>query len=573
MKRLKILLCTAVVLLLAGLCAVGAAADTTVGVTGAGSFRVEQTYVNVPELDVYFYALDQDGNPYSAMKVQAAGPELTLGDRRLDTRSITQASDPICYIVAIDNSDKLAPADFYKTVGGVRKLVQSMGDTDQLMLYSTAGEPTCVLPATSEKELMYKALGSLKQAEGAMDTAKLAAAVYSDVMADYQALAPRKAAFICTDASQIMTNLTLLGSALTDAGDQLGMAFYTFLTTEKPEVMDSLVQAANGRLIACQVEDLGQELLARQTYMQNALEIRTEVPESMAGERLETLTLALPSLGSAIRSTQTVYMGHTLEKPQVTDVKVRNRTTLMITFNQPINENADKQQLYDLATQDLWGWHPIVKKVEINEDGRSAVLTTEPLYMGQYTIGLNRVSSRMSAANVSNKRQTASFRIAVWPRDRGFYLARFRLPILIAVLLLAALGGSWWWVRHKEHAAEQEAEAEHLLANAGEPDDLPKRWITLFWGGKGSIAESRWAGLVESSLIIGSDAAQCDLCLPDRTVRPQHCALLVQGDSVLVCPLGEKSRVCVNGERIDGEHRLQNSDTLRVGKVTVRLVL
>jgi hypothetical protein len=57
------------------------------------------------------------------------------------------------------------------------------------------------------------------------------------------------------------------------------------------------------------------------------------------------------------------------------------------------------------------------------------------------------------------------------------------------------------------------AEAEHLLAGAGEPNALPRRWVTLFWSQRSSIAESRWAGMVESSLIIGSDAAQCDLCL------------------------------------------------------------
>ena len=34
-----------------------------------------------------------------------------------------------------------------------------------------------------------------------------------------------------------------------------------------------------------------------------------------------------------------------------------------------------------------------------------------------------------------------------------------------------------------------------------------------------------------------------------------------------------KRQVYVNGERIDGEHRLQNNDTLRIGKTTVRLVL
>ena len=79
--------------------------------------------------------------------------------------------------------------------------------------------------------------------------------------------------------------------------------------------------------------------------------------------------------------------------------------------------------------------------------------------------------------------------------------------------------------------------------------------------------------MVESSLIIGSDAAQCDLCLPDRKGLPAALCVGRTGDALLVQPLSDRAKVYVNGERIDGEHRLQNNDTLRIGKTTVRLVL
>lgn len=573
MRLHKLLPSLLLVCVLAVLCAFGAAADTTVGMTGAGTFKMEQAYVNVPELDVYFYALDANGDPYSSIKVQAAGPELTLGDRKLEVRSVAVASDPICYILALDNSDAIEPAEFYTMLGGVRKLVNAMGDGDQLMLYTTAGDTECVLPATSDKDLMYKALGNVTQAAGSMDTTQLVSVVYSEIQSDFQALAPRKAAMIVTDATQVLSNMALFGTLASNVGDQIGMAAYIYLMTDKPKMFETLEQAANGKLVLCEASTLGDELKKKQQYFATALEIRTEVPESLYGERLETLTLAMPQLGSAIKNTQTVYMGQKLAKPQVTKVETLRRDKLRLTFNQPINENADKPQLYEVRSRDIWNWRVQVRSVEIAEDGRTATLEIEPLYKGEYTVALNRVSSKMSAANVSSNRQMATFKVVVWPRDREFYFARFRVPLLLAAILLLALGGSWWAVRRRDRAAEQEAEAEHLLAGAGEPDALPRRWVTLFWGQRGSIAESRWAGMVESSLIIGSDAAQCDLCLPDRKVSPQHCVLAAQGDSLLVQPLTDRTKVYVNGERIDGEHRLQNSDTLRVGKTTIRLVL
>lgn len=573
MRLHKLWCCLLAVLALAVLCAFGAAADTTVGVTGAGTFKMEQAYVNVPELDVYFYALNGDGDPYSSIQVQAAGPELTLGDRKLEVRSVGIANDPICYIVALDNSSGISAADFYTMLGGVRKLIAVMGENDQLMLYTTAGATECVLPATSDKDLMYKALAHIQQAEGSMDTAQLVSAVYSEIQSDYQALAPRKAAMIVTDAGQVLSNMALFGTLASDVGDQIGMAAYVYLMTEEPKFFETLAQAADGKLVLCEASTLGDELKKKQAYFATALEIRTEVPESMYGERLETLTLAMPQLGSAIKNSQTVYMGYKLTKPQVTNVETLRRDKLRLTFNQPIHENADKIQLYEIRSKDIWNWRVQVKSVEIAEDGRTATLEIEPLYKGEYTVALNRVSSKMSAANVSSNRQTATFKVVVWPRDKEFYFARFRVPLLLATVLLLTLFGSWYGVRRRDRAAEKEAEAEHLLAGAGEPDALPRRWVTLFWSQRPSIAESRWAGMVESSLIIGSDAAQCDLCIPDRKLSPQHCVLAAQGDSLLVQTLTDRAKVYVNGERIEGEHRLQNNDTLRIGKTTIRLVL
>ena len=378
MRQHKLWLCTLLVLLLAALGAFGAAAETTVGMSGAGSFKMEQVYVNVPELDVYFYALDGDGNSYSPIKVQAAGPELTLGDRRLEVRSVAAASDPICYILALDNSKSIAPSEFYTMLGGVRKLINAMGDDDQLMLYTTAGSTECVLPATSDKNLMYKTLGSIKQVEGSMDTARLISAVYSELQSDYQALAPRKAAMIVTDAGQVLTNMALFATLASDVSDQIGMAAYIYLMTDRPGAFETLESAADGRLVLCEASTLGDELKKKQEYFATALEIKTEVPESLYGERLETLTLAMPQLGSAIRSSQTVYMGYRLAKPQVTKVETLRRDKLRLTFNQPINENANKPQLYEVRSKDIWNWRVQVKSVTISEDARTADLEIEP---------------------------------------------------------------------------------------------------------------------------------------------------------------------------------------------------
>lgn len=571
MKTLRYPLALFAALVLCLLTAPAPRADTTTMTGGAGAFRLEQAYVNVPDMNVFFYAQDAEGNAYTPTMVQAAGLELTLGDHTLDASSLGQASSPVCYLVVLDNSAEIEPADFRQMRGAVWQLIRHKEPNDQIALYTLAGGAACVQPATSDASSLYTALAGIEQAEGAPDAAGAPALLLGDIQRDYQALAPRKAVFLCTAAASLFRQPALLAGA--SGAGKLNAAFYTFVGGPSPQALEVLRALSNGQIIPCAMDEMGDGMLALQQQMASALELRTEVPESLAGERQEIVTLAIPSLGSAVQSSTTVYMGFRMTRPQVEKVEVLGRNTLRLTMNQAVNPNATRPQFYRVASNDIWNWHVPVREVEISEDGRTVLLTTDPLYKGNYNVALNKVSSRLSPANVSSLRDETDFTIAVWPRDRAFYLARFRAPLLLAAAVLAALALQWRRLRRRDRAAEQTAEAEHLLAGTQGPAALPRRWVTLFWAQKGSIAESRWAGMVESSLILGSDAAQCDLCLPDAQVRAQHCVLCVRGESLLVQTLDPGAPVFVNGERIEGEHRLQNNDALRLGRTTVRLVL
>lgn len=571
MKTLRYPLALFAALVLCLLTAPAPRADTTTMTGGAGAFRLEQAYVNVPDMNVFFYAQDAEGNAYTPTMVQAAGLELTLGDHTLDASSLGQASSPVCYLVVLDNSAEIEPADFRQMRGAVWQLIRHKEPNDQIALYTLAGGAACVQPATSDASSLYTALAGIEQAEGAPDAAGAPALLLGDIQRDYQALAPRKAVFLCTAAARLFRQPALLAGA--SGAGTLNAAFYTFVGGPSPQALEVLRALSNGQIIPCAMDEMGDGMLALQQQMASALELRTEVPESLAGERQEIVTLAIPSLGSAVQSSTTVYMGFRMTRPQVEKVEVLGRNTLRLTMNQAVNPNATRPQFYRVASNDIWNWHVPVREVEISEDGRTVLLTTDPLYKGNYNVALNKVSSRLSPANVSSLRDETDFTIAVWPRDRAFYLARFRAPLLLAAAVLAALALQWRRLRRRDRAAEQTAEAEHLLAGTQGPAALPRRWVTLFWAQKGSIAESRWAGMVESSLILGSDAAQCDLCLPDAQVRAQHCVLCVRGESLLVQTLDPGAPVFVNGERIEGEHRLQNNDALRLGRTTVRLVL
>jgi len=64
----------------------------------------------------------------------------------------------------------------------------------------------------------------------------------------------------------------------------------------------------------------------------------------------------------------------------------------------------------------------------------------------------------------------------------------------------------------------------------------------------------------------------CDLVLPDEDVSREH-ATIERGDSgIVVCDLGSKNGVEVEGERVVGRRCLRDGDILRVGGTRLRLV-
>lgn len=58
---------------------------------------------------------------------------------------------------------------------------------------------------------------------------------------------------------------------------------------------------------------------------------------------------------------------------------------------------------------------------------------------------------------------------------------------------------------------------------------------------------------------------ECHLRANSDAISRRHCAITVQDDAVRIRDLGSRNGTFVNGTRIDGDHRLEMGDQLRVG--------
>ena len=192
-----------------------------------GTFSIEQVYVNVPEMDIFVYALDGNEEPISPMAVQAAGVEVTLGDDQITPGNILMSNEPICYIFVLDNTVDAATLSQFRL--GVRQMIAAKGERDQIALYTTAGGVECALSATSNRTAALSALADIQAKEDKSNFADAATRIYQDINENYQSIAPRKVIIACTDVVRMMTDMTLMGGMMTNAASQLNMAVYTFL--------------------------------------------------------------------------------------------------------------------------------------------------------------------------------------------------------------------------------------------------------------------------------------------------------------------------------------------------------
>lgn len=79
-----------------------------------------------------------------------------------------------------------------------------------------------------------------------------------------------------------------------------------------------------------------------------------------------------------------------------------------------------------------------------------------------------------------------------------------------------------------------------------------------------------WTLPITGDLLIGR-AGHCALRLEDKSVSREQCKILAQGEGLLVMHLGSTNKTALNGQTFDYPSPLKSGDTLKVGRVFLRI--
>ena len=79
--------------------------------------------------------------------------------------------------------------------------------------------------------------------------------------------------------------------------------------------------------------------------------------------------------------------------------------------------------------------------------------------------------------------------------------------------------------------------------------------------------------LVDRLPFVMGRGSDCDLRSESRMVSRRHCELLADESGVMVRDLGSLHGTYVNGERVDGQRRLENGNVLGLGPIPYQIII
>lgn len=123
----------------------------------ASALTVEQTQVNMPEIDVFLY---EDGTSISDLSVRDI--TATLDGERLTAVSIKQSSQPILYVYMLDISGSIPAAHFAAAKDALLATCRNMGESDRLILLTFGNEVKVLLEGGESYDDVRTVLDSLQ---------------------------------------------------------------------------------------------------------------------------------------------------------------------------------------------------------------------------------------------------------------------------------------------------------------------------------------------------------------------------------------------------------------------------
>lgn len=576
-------------LLMAMLCSSPAAAEPgTEGeaqqaVSLEGERRIEQVYLNMPEVFVY-------GDGFTLEEVEAAEGYLSQDKLELVSAApFDQRGEGITYYVLLDISGSIPRSYFASIKEGIQNLQESLRPVDQMILCTFGEEVALVADGTQTAQDLAGILAGLTNRDQEtllFEGIDRVAALTEQTRGNCR----RQVLFVVSDGEDFAVGKKMAQEALATLKDKGLPAYAICIRDTAKENINSFgefARTSGGYLTTFQAEEGAGVLTSLEAELLDDLCVEYRAANNVVSNKEENFSFQFADDRVLSRAVMNVHWIPDHEAPYLVSGEAIGKQQIRLVFSEPMTGLAGAAN-YAVT---LEGREVGVTGVAYDKEDETKITLTlaEDVTNGTYKItGANLTDASMEKNPLEGSLMVEISGVepeeteeAIEDTDGPNYMGLIFLLLLAVIILIIVVVIVSKKKKEKEmHSGEEEhrgsfGDSEVRLQEGGFNSHIvmesgAKRRLNVVVSARGRQPQSTvWE--LGSSLIVGRSSI-CDISVEDLELSRQHFCLESEGGNVFISDLGSTNGTSVNGIRIAGKRQLNPGDIVEAGsmKFTIR---
>lgn len=543
-----------------------------------GEQRIEQVYLNLPEVFVY-------GEGFGADEVEAGEGYLSQ-DKLEFVRAVPfhAMGEGITYYVLLDISGSIPRSYFASIKEGILNLQNSLGEKDRLILCTFGEEVNLAADGNQTAQDMEAILAQLNNRdqetllfEGIDRVATLTEQT--------RGICRRQVLLVISDGEDFAVGKKMSQEALSTLKDKGLPAYALCIQDTAKENINSFgefARTSGGQLVTFKADEGAAVLTNLSAKLWQDLCVEYRAASNVVSNKEENFSFQFADDRVLSRAVMNVHWIPDNEAPYLISGEAIGRQQIRLVFSEPMTGLAGAAN-YAVT---LDGREVGVTGVAYDKEDETKITLTlaEAVENGTYKItGANLTDASMEKNPLEGSLLVEITGVEpeeVIDADEGPNYMGIIFLLLLAVVILIIVIAVVSKKKKEKALPEQESGGEngnsvvnlqdtgfnsHIVMNSG-----AKRMLSVVVSAKGKTPQTTtWE--LGSSLIVGR-ASICDIVVDDLELSRQHFCLESDNGNVFITDLGSTNGTSVNGIGIAGKRRLNPGDMVEAGsmKFTIR---
>lgn len=560
-------------------------------VFAASDYKIEQVFVNKPEITVYYRTPDPEQTP----EAHLGGEALALQDLQI----FADCGEGVEYYILLDISASIPGNRFLDIKESLKQFHRELRDEDSMILTTFGDAVVKVLFGAESHEEADGVIDSLVNNNQntvlfeAIDTAA------DEIWQAGDSSEKHRMVIVISDGKDCADNTRSVESVEKTLTSR-GIPLYTMAVENNEGDSESEISGYRGKfgalarntgglpwVISNEVNVYGGLAFIRENVM-TSLRAKFAAASNEISNSNEDLVLKYSREGNMTETVSVLVARAQSDSvpPEIVSIESTEINSITVTYSETVL-NADQTNNYSVKKDGKSiPVHQVTAAAEPNT--YNLIFDTE-LYEGEYEISVAGVTDKTNEKNSLSNPTTVLK--STWPAPTptptpvpeeesvGDLILKWwpvvlTLVVIILIIVCVIIVKNVKKKRSILVVDGQEVEADHVefkqhvMVKNSQPA-LPTRQIQL-WIGNGTDQPKHMNVTIKGSCIIGR-SQQCDVYCDDPMMSKQHFVLELAGNEIFITDLQSRNGTSVNGVTVKEHFRLQPRDEISAGNLRFRV--